>query len=231
MSSWLVILKGENSDLEQILNNLNSDHLKVEKLNGIYYLLSSEFALLLDPSDVLSKASELIGIVKSIYEIYFGYFPNIEVAGINRKENDGRIRQFILPIGIASEVRFGSTRVSRSSDPSNSENIIVSKLSKITPNPHARKVARLYGLFDRNWDNLYKIFEAIQSDAGGKITSFGWSTKTELDRFTQTANSEQAIGDSARHGDQRVQPPNNPMSLVEAQLLIKKILEKYIDSI
>jgi len=45
----------------------------------------------------------------------------------------------------------------------------------------------------------YKILEIIELDVGGSIYQEGWTNKSEATRFTQTANSAEALGDAARH--------------------------------
>jgi hypothetical protein len=56
----------------------------------------------------------------------------------------------------------------------------------------------------------------------------GWATKTEESRFSQTANSAEAVGDAARHAQGKVKAPADPMPLGEARTLIRRILEKWI---
>jgi hypothetical protein len=80
-----------------------------------------------------------------------------------------------------------------------------------------------------SWHNLINIFEAIESDVGGLIITLGWATKSELDTFTRTANSRQAIGDEARHGHNKFDPPKKPMTLQQACELIARITCKWID--
>jgi len=227
MSKWLVRLEGSSSDFELVSKELNTDYARLEQNNDIHYLSSINFDSLIDPNDVLTKATELLAIIKSIFKHKCDYFLDVDISGINRMESDGRITQFILPIGILSEQRFGMTRVISNTMSSQDSSEIESMLGKILQNPKATKANRLYELYDHNWDNLYKIFEVIQSDVGGSIVTDNWATQRELDRFTQTANSEQAIGDVARHGHNRISPPSDPMSLDEAKSLIDKILKHY----
>jgi len=234
MSTWLVRLAGDTSDLEKLSAQLCSDNVKVDARDGVYYLTSSCFHAVMGPSEVLTLTTELIGIIKSIFKVQYNYFPHAEVGGINRLEDNGRITQFILPNGIRSEVRFGMSTLATYGDAirtSQGSTILESKLAKAMRIPPAKKALRIYGLREHNWHNLYNIFEAIQSDVGSKIIDEGWATNSEITMFTQTANSEEAIGDEARHGNQRVEPPKNPMSLTEARLLIDRILENYLDSI
>jgi hypothetical protein len=95
-----------------------------------------------------------------------------------------------------------------------------SQLAIAQRDPKVAKVLRIFGSREHNWHNLNNIFEVVQSDVGGQITKAGWATQAELDRFTQTANSTEAIGDDARHGSEKFPAPKNPMSLADADALV-----------
>lgn len=96
--------------------------------------------------------------------------------------------------------------------------------------PKVAKALRLLGFEESSWPSLYKIFEVIQSDVGGKMYENGWIIEAKGDLFTQTANSSLAIGDEARHGHEKVPAPPKPMPLAEAKSLIKTLLERWMDS-
>lgn len=93
-------------------------------------------------------------------------------------------------------------------------------------NDSVAKVLRLYANTPPTWNNLYRIFEVVEQDVGGRkyIEQQGWATDKSLERFKRTANSVSAIGDEARHGKESTQPPSNPMTLPEAKSLIETIL-------
>ena len=63
------------------------------------------------------------------------------------------------------------------------------------------------------------------------IEERGWATKSELRRFAQTANSAEAVGDSARHSPGKFDIPKQPMTLMEATDLIGRLLRHWIESI
>ena len=93
-----------------------------------------------------------------------------------------------------------------------------------------RQALRFWVNAHDNWGNLYKILEIIESDVGSSIYSNGWVSKAEVGRFTQTANSADALGDEARHAKKHVAPPSTPMTIKEARHLIKVLLQKWIES-
>jgi hypothetical protein len=88
---------------------------------------------------------------------------------------------------------------------------------------NAAKVLRLLGGYPHDWINLYKVFEIVEKEVGEDIVH-NWITRKKAKLFTRAANSVGAIGDDCRHGTEQTEPPQNPMSIVEARDLIKIIL-------
>jgi hypothetical protein len=92
-------------------------------------------------------------------------------------------------------------------------------------------VLRALWLFndERNFINLYKVFEVMEADVGGDMYRLGWATKAETKRFSHTANSPMAVGyRRARHGKEHNQPPTQPMELAVADELVRRILTRWI---
>ena len=86
--------------------------------------------------------------------------------------------------------------------------------------PQVVSAIRLFTL-ERDFVNLYRIFEIVQ-DTGKDLKR--WASKNEMSRFSQTANSPDAIGDAwARHGH-RNPPPATPMSWDDADALVRRLL-------
>ncbi|MBD1811084.1 hypothetical protein NDA07_18880 [Microcoleus vaginatus DQ-U2] len=54
-------------------------------------------------------------------------------------------------------------------------------------------------------------------------------TKDKISQFTHTANSQSAIGDDARHGVERNDPPKEPMPKSEAVALIRNLLKQWLE--
>ena len=79
-----------------------------------------------------------------------------------------------------------------------------------------------------SWVNLYRIYEMIEDDMKGKIVQNEWATRSLLERLSRTANHPDSIGDEARHGRQKQDPPKNPMPLSEAKALIETIMHNWL---
>ena len=92
----------------------------------------------------------------------------------------------------------------------------------------------------RDWGRLYHVYEIIKHDASGgtddykalqAVTPRGMTwpqLESELDRFRKTANDPAHAGSEARHGRPTPTPMSNPMSLPEAEHLIRRLLDTWI---
>ena len=101
--------------------------------------------------------------------------------------------------------------------------------------PNVATVLRLIGTQGFTWVNLTNVLDIIQDDLGGtlakgarEIVQRGWATRRSLSRFRQSANDSRVAGDEARHSVAKGPPPANPMSLPEAQSLIKSIAQSWL---
>jgi len=57
----------------------------------------------------------------------------------------------------------------------------------------------------------------------------GWISREEANLFTWTANSPDAVGEQARHGHQRNDPPPSPMREDEARTLVLTLIREWLD--
>lgn len=82
---------------------------------------------------------------------------------------------------------------------------------------------------ERNYINLYKCYEVVLSEVGGRVND--WVEKAVLKRFSRTANSPTAIGYfHARHGRESGDPPDEPMAIAEADAIIRRLLIAWISN-
>jgi hypothetical protein len=229
----MVRLKGESFDLALLTEHFHAATLSITNQDGSYYAQSSELEVLSSEPEVRSKADEMLENVNGIGRMLDPQFRPIEIDAITETDSTGS-RKHYMEFSEETRVRDkvmlevvnadGTTEQSKGPSPAESQLAIAQLDAKVA------KALRIFGSREHNWHNLSNIFEVVQSDVGGQITKAGWATQAEIDRFTQTANSVQAIGDDARHGHEKIPAPKNPMSLTEAELLITRILKNWIDS-
>jgi hypothetical protein len=101
---------------------------------------------------------------------------------------------------------------------------------------HDSRVVDALGFFSARdyWAfNLYKVFEIIQEDVGGKeqLMTRGWATNDQLDGFRAVHNPE-LVGPAARHGVEtqksRRRPANPMVTESETRQFAHALLEQWL---
>lgn len=244
MAEWIVRLKGDNSYLQNLSHLFSSPELNIKEENGEFYIRSSGFILLTDAIDVRARTIEILQSLKATMNLLYGNFQSVEDAGVIYVKDNGERQPYFIASGnvIAPMGKAHGTGVFIPPDGIDSSQLHIVKppqqrdevvdLTLIaTREPKVTKALRLFQFRAHNWDNLYKIYEVIESDVGkSKVVKSGWATETDIDRFTHTANSSLAVGDDARHGHEKYKPPKKPMYLPEAQSLIRSVLMQWLRS-
>jgi hypothetical protein len=132
--------------------------------------------------------------------------------------------------GTRAEMRRGESMVESSSPPCPPSPVAL-LVNLGQHNETVEKVLRLAGKEVQDWTNIYRIFEIIQDETGSAVNQ--WQSKPTITRFTRTANSVAAVGDEARHGIQhgiqKDEPPEEPMTLAEAQVFISSLISKWLE--
>jgi hypothetical protein len=82
----------------------------------------------------------------------------------------------------------------------------------------------------KKWVNLYKVLDAISDDLGSldAVKKKNWVAAGEIGRFTGTANNHTAAAGEARHGFDYRRGMSNPMTLAEAEELIRTLLRAWL---
>ncbi len=231
MIEWLIGIEGSISDIAILSTELRSNDLKIIKDESKDYLSCSGFNSITDAEVVCAQATELIKVINGTAKLSF---PNIKIIShsgiiksIERNEN-GELKgggTYIFPPPM--EVRLFMTASVRIG-----EKILPTAVEEWTAlskeDEKVQKVFVLFGNNDHRWDDLFKIFEIVESDVGGKMVSNGWITKYQKEKFTNTANSSTAIGVEARHGHSKHAPPKNPMTKGEAIDVISTLLKRWL---
>lgn len=235
MTKWLIKLKGERFDLEDLLQLLKSSELMIVEEDGVFYLQSSEFDSLTSADEVRERGKALLRLVNSVAKFDRDNYQDVAENGITQVAEDGIRQQYVFVEGIASIRAKVSANVTVVAADGN---------ERIDPQPSrleslveiAQKwdaVADALNFYrDDTWISLYKVYEIIGDDIGSQhyIIRNKWANKPDISRFTLTAQSRAALGDSARHASEKYKPPPTPMSFSEAKTLIKNIFSQWINS-
>lgn len=235
MPKWLVRLKGEKFDLEDLPSLLRLPELSVIEEDGSYYLQSSEFDSLTSVDEVFKRGVELIETVNGVAKLYRDNFCDVAEDGVTHVEDDGR-RSHHTYLHISNVTMRSKVSAIITVTKSNGSQPAVNQHSPLESwvylaQKYKPVAAALHFYREDSWINLYKVYETIRDDIGGDriFVKNGWVSKSELSRFTQTAQSIKALGDQARHASSKKYPsPDVPMSHCEAKSMIKSILMKWL---
>lgn len=230
---WKVNLSGDSYLLQCLSSNIiQTGELKIFEDDGHFYLTNKEFENLTSVDEVRNLAKEIIEMINGISFLLFGKKGTIFSNSISKQNDVGGYNQFVFPETVilnltVNQPSNSSTNedgsLSYSSPLSLTQNLLLSAKT----NSKKATIFRLLSSGNIDWVSLYRLYEVIYSDIGDQI--FSWTNKNTIKNFKHTCNSISAIGDDCRHGLEKENPPKNPMSLIEAQNLIKLIINKYLE--
>ena len=230
---WLVLLEDvKKSDFDNLSNLLrSSDEFSLIPVNSEYYLTSSRWESLTNESDVYCEATKPLQEISAIARIHFTGFPLLKPDIICVVDEEGKLHR---RVALSATLRVDSSSFSIQLE--GGQDIIPifefdSWMKLAEEDEIVKNVFRQITDFEHNWINLYKVYEIVKKDAGkkNKIDRIEqWITKKKIRDFKQTANSQSAIGDDARHGVDQNDPPKEPMSLSEADALIMNLLKQWL---
>jgi hypothetical protein len=87
--------------------------------------------------------------------------------------------------------------------------------------------------YEANWVNLYKVYEIVAKDLGGRlrIATNEWWTESELETFRQSSNDYRVSGDAARHARDHGEPlPQQGISMEEGVEYVTRLLNYWLSS-
>jgi len=224
MPEWLVKLKGEEVDLKAIEELLHSEWVNVTKESDGYYLKSMDFDGIAAVDEIRERARDILRRASAAERIRCGSSLPLEIEDVLRVEQNGSRH----PFSSFSFLHTFNVRVPHAPVNEGEASAFALWVKVAAVDARVDKALRILITRDTNWVNLYHILDVIIGDAGSEIWRQGWEAEGEIRRFKHTANSETTLGDEARHGTETTEPPPRPMSLGEADLLIRRILGKWL---
>lgn len=232
---WEVVLRGPESILEELAHALRQDENIIIRSTEGFILRSSRFVNSTDAPDVRSKATHIKEALSGISRMLLQSDAPLRIASLVEIRPDGtrnilvELEPGVLSIkdGLVSlqiTLADGSIEDRRPSDP------VPAWLTKALATPKAARALRLRDKTPLSWSDLYRLFEIIVDGVGGTgtIVNSGWASRTQLGRFTHSADSVSAAGDQARHGVERTTPPADPMTIAEARSLMDILLARWL---
>lgn len=231
---WTVILGGDLGALEYLAENaeqfsepgwtisMRNDVLHVEEgvtrseSGELYCLTSPELDALNDDDAVKVRASSWLDQWSGAASLVAGIVEPVRVQQITDRDEHG---------GQSATLSF-CFRVLPAETPERKE--ALKQVLQLCEEPDVKQLLGLCGKGPMNWVDAYRVFEVIENACGG-IVAKGWASKREINCFKHTANHPKAIGDCARHGVLKTDPPAKPMSREEASALMTRIIKSFLD--
>lgn len=236
MAGWRVQLQGNNFDLQELKEILSDHDPTIIQENSDFYLKSKDWDQLEEAKQVRDLAKHVIGLLDNAAYVYFRDTTLITIGHIVRVDDDGRRQNFVFAeahLALHSRLRATATVTGPDGQPveSQQEHSIIRTLRASAK--HSSVADALGFLHKGDWIGLYKVYEIVRDEVHGEkeIIRQGWLTRESKNRFTQTAQSRDALGDDARHASRKYKPPQEPMSIHEAKAIIGDLLQKWIDTL
>lgn len=213
MPEWLARLSGDADDLRLLSEHLLSNDPSVKEEEDAYWLRYSVFDSLTEPTDVYESVIKLLREIRGVAMLLSGGALEVEVVSLAQENYVGPRPQYVFSKGIPSAERFGMSTTT-----------FTQMIAIAERNP---SIAKALGYYQRgDWFNLYKAWEAVREGTNGR--SNGWTSDKVRNRFTNTVNNPEAIGDDARHGVRTGEPPPKPMAIEEAREYVGRLIRTWI---
>ena len=233
---WEVVLAGDDTALRSLSDSFADGDQTILERDGEYVFRWSVLDGLSGATQVKAIADEQIARLSGSASLILGAIEPIKVAQVILVSDDGSRNIHVFPNPVVVTVRMsvptiqirradGTEEIHRPADP------VKAWLAAAESSDDVARVLQFFKGGEHDWGKLYNILEIIEASVGHNgITNMGWATKGQLKRFRHTANSPQAAGAAARHGHERTQPPPKPMTLNEAQELIRLVARQWLDT-
>jgi hypothetical protein len=235
-TKWQVQLIGQGFDLGEVATRLAQLDPTVVKDGDRYLLVGADFDRLDDVDDVRRAATEVVRLVNGLLLLATADFEPVSVGAITRLGPDGASRGIYAyeeakmrakaRLAVAAEVITADGK----EKPAPTKPPFEPVLEAARNDPRIRRVAEILSRGGLTWSDLSNVLEVIEEDVGRGISTSGWASNNELQRFGSTANSYLVLGPDARHAHERLQLPARPMSYEQARDLIFRVANAWVTS-
>lgn len=230
---WKVRLDGAESGLQDLEESFDDDP-KIVAEDDHYYIRSQEFEDLNDSDEIRKTATNFVRYIRNFGKRDSLHVSDLESSHVVEEREDGTVHTYVraetATIGIAATAARGVTEGENGKEEVFLPADRTEEWTQLALQDE--KVGNLANLLDRgdDWVNLYRIYEFIQDNIKSEKNTVDqdWWSESEKDRFKQTANSRDAIGDDARHANDRIPAPTNPMTQAEAKRQIDTLVDHWL---
>jgi hypothetical protein len=233
LSPWYLVVRGNDADLRPVgeLCASSAEHSLDQEQPGEWRLRSSTVKSTSGHEFAWTKLRELLGRLADVAAGAAETRVRLTPGSLGRTRADGGSNVFVFPETARLRAQaFPPTVVMGGTAPTEPPHVRLLRLD--ATNDHLRLALHFLNA-DLSWFNLWKAFEAIREPNHGapSLVTKGWTRATEVGRFRETANSYSAVGDEARHALLGKPPPQNPMTLYEAEEFVRGLLSRWVASL
>ncbi len=230
-------VKGDAYDLDILMEQVGGglDPRVIKDAAGNVYLLSSDnFIGIEDPVRLHEFAAHLLNQVNGATRVLDPDYRPVHLSGTYISA-DGKSTQVVVADFIEGRSKL---RVEVFVDgqpvpppPPRGPDYVSLAIS----NSDVRDALRILGdaAVKPSWVDLYKVFEIVRHAVGGQqsLLAQEWTSKSELSRFTRSAQHQDVSGDGARHARATGDIPTKAMSLDEAKEYILRLARLWIEAL
>ena len=226
MPRWLIQLVGDPADTEEFPRWFPDGDVYAIEQDGKHYLTGVQFERFEDGGAVRAEAAEALKGMSAAISLLWSLFIPPEVGGVYREHEDGRRDTWLFPNGITLRAKLGTPTLTcdgievKPSKTQAQELLLAAQASS-----HLQEAMRVWSDKYRSWGRLHRVLEEVERHLGQPVSSTGFCSAKERDRFTQSANCSEVAGIDARHASGKFQPPKRPMTLDEAERFVRKMLD------
>jgi hypothetical protein len=242
MPTWLVEVQGSPDDFERLAPISSPPDWSITEEDGQYYLASSDFDDLTGAADVrLHAESWLLPVINGAAWLKFGRGRTqplelgVGVTSLDESGSRGEVRHvFANAVSYVGAEDHASASGEGANDMSAPAQQTITAICTALRHDSRFVDALVFFSAQDYWAfHLYKVFEIIQEDAGGKdqLVKRGWATHDQLDGFRAVHNPA-LIGLAARHGVEtktsRRRPTNPMLTESGARPFVHALLEHWL---
>jgi hypothetical protein len=220
---YLAELEGPPHILESLAPCLQSDNVRLRKVDQRWALESSAFDQCSTGQEVFPLAEALLSRVHSVMAIYLGLHEKFSVVSVLWLNAEGILFRRSLRETITLRV-FSSEGLRKLAALHKGEPLASVLVHRAATNERLREALSLVAERPLQWALVYDIIEFL----GGieEIVNAGWATDAETRRVRRTANYHRHLG--KRH---REPPPPNPPTLAQAGAFAFTLLKQWIATV
>lgn len=227
-------LKGNEFDLDALVQLFPSGPIRVVRENGGHYLLADEIDNRPQGVQYYEVAPTILDMVNGLARVADAAYQPVELSGYYFEGERRHVVVRAESVVVRVRARTPSVLVT------NSDGVV--QAPPPPPSPQRAAVAATHPDVSEalaimsqaaalGWGELYKVFEIVRDSVKpSTLDKSGLARAHDLKAFRASANRPDLSGADARHARMSGEPPKHHMSLPEGRQFISDLVRNWIDS-